>query len=281
MLTDREGVILYANPILCCLTGYTAEELQGKTPRHFKSHKTPLLVHQDLWQTITSGKAWHGEICNRRKNGQEYWESISISPIKDESGVITHFFAVWQDITVRRREDEEFHKEKEFLEKQSRTDDLTGLYNRRHIFIELEREVERASRYQRPLSGMMIDIDDFKKINDTYGHLTGDRLVRTFARLLESSVRAIDILGRYGGDEFLLILPETPLETARKVAERIRLNVIRYHRDVMGELGSLSVSIGLVEFDERCRSDRNLFLERIDAVLLSAKRAGKNQVVIG
>ena len=140
---------------------------------------------------------------------------------------------------------------------------------------------ERAIRYERPLSGMMIDIDDFKKINDTHGHLTGDRVIRTFSKILEDSIRAIDILGRYGGDEFLLILPETVIDDARVVAERIRRNLINYQQNVMGEFGTLTASIGLVAFDDTCRANKTIFLDKIDSILLAAKRAGKSKIVVG
>ncbi len=128
---------------------------------------------------------------------------------------------------------------------------------------------------------MMIDIDDFKKINDKYGHPVGDRVIRSFSRVLEDSVRTIDILGRYGGDEFLLILPETLIDDARVVAERIRKSLFDYQQNVMGEFGILTASIGLVAFDDTSRADKTIFLEKIDNVLLAAKRLGKNQVVVG
>ncbi len=281
MITDREGLIEYVNPTFTKLTGFSLEEVKGKTPRILKSSKTPLSVHEDLWRTILSGRIWHGEVCNQRKSGKEFWESIYINCIKDSQGVITHFVAVWQDVTVRKKHDEHEQHLKEGFEKQSRTDDLTGIYNRRHIFVELERESERAIRYKRSLSGMMIDVDDFKKINDQYGHLTGDRVLRTFARILEDSIRTIDILGRYGGDEFLVILPETEIEEARIVAERIQKNLHGYQNNILGEFGILSASIGLVAFDESCRNNKTIFLEKIDKVLLAAKHAGKNTVVIG
>ncbi len=281
MITDREGLIEYVNPIFTELTGFSLEEVKGQTPRVLKSSKTPLSVHEDLWRTILSGHIWHGEVCNRKKSGEEFWESIYINCIKDSQGTITHFVAVWQDVTVHKKHDEEERFEKKGLEKQSRTDDLTGIYNRRHIFVELERESERALRYKRSLSGMMIDVDDFKKINDHYGHLTGDSVLQTFARILEDSIRTIDILGRYGGDEFLVILPETKIEEARIVAERVQKNLREYQENILGEFGILTASIGLVAFDESCRSDKTIFLEKIDKVLLAAKRAGKNTVVIG
>jgi diguanylate cyclase (GGDEF)-like protein/PAS domain S-box-containing protein len=281
LISDRKGMIEYVNPMFTQLTGYSIEDLRGKTPRVLKSSRTTLSVYEDLWRTILSGRTWHGEICNRRKNGEEFWESISINSIRDSQGVITHFVAVWQDVTARRKHDEDELCQKQHFEKQSRTDELTGLYNRRHIFVALEREFERARRYERPLSGMMIDIDDFKKINDQYGHLTGDPVLRTFARVLKKSIRTVDILGRYGGDEFLLILPETQIEKARIVAERIRKNLRDYQENVMNEFGVLTASIGLVSFEGRSRDDKALFLEKIDKVLLLAKRAGKNTVVIG
>ena len=128
---------------------------------------------------------------------------------------------------------------------------------------------------------MMIDIDDFKKINDTHGHLTGDRVIRTFSKILEDSIRTIDILGRYGGDEFLLILPETIIDEARVVAERIQKNLADYQQNVMGEFGILTASIGLVAFDDTCRTDKTIFLGKIDNILLAAKRAGKNKIIIG
>lgn len=281
MITDRQGFIIYVNPRFTQLTGYDIDSLRGKTPRVFKSSRTASSVYDELWRAIHAGDVWHGELCNRRRNGEEFWESISIKGMKDAQGSITHFCAIWQDVTARKEKDETSERQKEAFEKQSRTDDLTGLYNRRHIFIELEREFERALRYERPLSGMMIDIDDFKKINDKYGHPVGDRVIRSFSRVLEDSVRTIDILGRYGGDEFLLILPETLIDDARVVAERIRKSLFDYQQNVMGEFGILTASIGLVAFDDTSRADKTIFLEKIDNVLLAAKRLGKNQVVVG
>lgn len=281
LITDHEGLIEYVNPMFTQLTGYPLCELKGKTPRILKSSQTPLAVHQQLWSTILAGRIWSGEVCNRKKTGQEFWESISIHSIKDANGAITHFVSVWQDITKRRKHDESEKAEKEVFEKQSRTDDLTGLYNRRHIFVELEREIQRAVRYKRDLAGMMIDLDHFKQINDQYGHVIGDRVLCSFARLLEKSIRTIDILGRYGGDEFLLILPETRFDAARAIAERIQKTLNDYQKNVLWEFENVTASIGLVVLDESCRGNKSLFFEKIDNVLLLAKRAGKNTIVIG
>jgi diguanylate cyclase (GGDEF)-like protein len=167
------------------------------------------------------------------------------------------------------------------LKHQAVTDDLTGLYNRRHILSELEKELERASRYKHPFSGMMIDIDHFKDINDRYGHLTGDRLLREVASVLAMSIRKIDIVGRYGGDEFLVLLPEAGTEAARTVAMRIQKALSQYAFRANGSLAALFVSIGLTTLDAAQETDATAFVEHADVLLLSAKRAGKNRVVSG
>src|SRR3989344_865754 len=123
---------------------------------------------------------------------------------------------------------DKLHEQTVVLRNQSRTDDLTGHYNHRHLMIEMEKEIERAHRYKHTLSGMMLDVDDFKKINDKHGHLAGDEVLRQIADVVDQSVRKIDILGRYGGDEFFVILPESDKQAAYVVAERIQKNVRDY-----------------------------------------------------
>lgn len=274
LITNAQADIEYVNPRFTELTGYTEMELIGKNPRVFASGKTPRQTYEELWKTILSGKVWQGEMCNQRKDGEIYWESIAISPIRDRKNRVTHFVGIWQDTTQRKLLEDE-------LQTQSRTDDLTGQYNRRHILVELEKEVERAIRYGRHLSGMMVDIDDFKLINDKYGHLMGDRVLKSVAAVLEHSIRRIDILGRYGGDEFLVILPESALEIARLVAQRIQKNLLEYYQNVVRDLAPLTVSIGLLSFKNVREIDKAIFIEKIDQALLAAKRSGKNTISVG
>ena len=167
------------------------------------------------------------------------------------------------------------------LERQSMTDDLTGLYNHRHILVEVDREVERANRYGRLISGMMIDVDDFKKVNDQYGHLAGDQVLRELSEVLQKNIRKVDILGRYGGDEFLVILPETTLEASRVVAERIQRNVARHSIRVNETFISLTVSVGLFSFTPSQKVDAFTFIDRADKVMLEAKKSGKNTICTG
>ncbi len=161
------------------------------------------------------------------------------------------------------------------------TDDLTGLYNHRHILVEIDREVERANRYGRTLSGMMIDIDDFKKVNDEYGHLAGDELLIQMADVLERNARKVDILGRYAGDEFFVILPETELEAGRIVADRIQRNVGATAFRYKGIPMAVTVSIGLFSFPAHQKFNIDTFINQAAQMLLGAKRAGKNQVFAG
>ncbi len=281
LITDLSGNVVYVNSRFSTFTGYALEEIAGQNPRILSSGETPPEVYRKLWETILSGQIWQGDLLNKRRNGRFFWESIAIAPIKDSEGKVSHYVGIWNDSTEHKQSEERTAKSLKEFERQSRTDDLTGQYNRRHIFVELEKEVERAKRYTRKLSGMMIDIDDFKLINDRHGHLIGDRVIKAFATVISKSIRKIDILGRYGGDEFLVLLPEATLDTATLVAKRIQKNLEEYHQNVLADIGNLTASIGLIAFDALQDPHRTAFIERIDHALLRSKRAGKNTVTIG
>ncbi len=281
LITDLSGNIVYVNGRFSALTGYSFKEIAGQNPRILSSGKTPPEVYRTFWKTVLSGGIWEGDLLNKRKNGQVFWESISIAPIKDGQGKISHYVGIWNDSTERKQNEERTARSLKAFEHQSRTDDLTGQYNRRHIFVEFEKEVERAKRYTRKLSGMMVDIDDFKLINDRYGHLIGDRVIKAFATVISKSIRKIDILGRYGGDEFLVLLPEATLDMANLVAKRIQKNLEEYQRNVLADLGKLTASIGLISFDAIQDPNQAAFIERIDCAMRKSKQAGKNTITIG
>ncbi len=179
---------------------------------------------------------------------------------------------------------DKFYKQKQtleevnvFLKEQSIIDELTGFYNRRHILQEIEKEIERARRYKHTLVGIMIDIDDFKKYNDKYGHLLGDYVLKESAKVFDHSIRTIDILGRYGGDEFLIVLPEATLETGHVVAERIKKTMAKHEFKVKNRAIKVTVSMGVHFFDDLTDTDKNLFIETIDKALFQAKTQGKNR----
>lgn len=166
------------------------------------------------------------------------------------------------------------------LEAQSMTDDVTGLYNHRHLREEIEKEIERSKRHNHSLSALMIDIDGFKEINELYGHLTGDYVLREVASVINQSIRKIDILGRYGGDEFVVILPEAKIGPAKIVAERILQNIRSHRFQTKRDYISLTVSIGVFSYEDLKNLDLNVFIEKIDEAMFRAKSSGKNKMFL-
>jgi diguanylate cyclase (GGDEF)-like protein len=159
------------------------------------------------------------------------------------------------------------------------TDPLTGLYNRRHFLEAAQIEFERALRYDRSLSLMMLDLDQFKEVNDTFGHLTGDQVLIQVATRGRDTLRNIDILGRFGGDEMVVLMPETELRTAYQVAERLRRNICDPPIRVADLSLNVSASIGIVAVDSDC-PDLKALLARADQALYTAKNSGRNRTSI-
>ncbi len=165
------------------------------------------------------------------------------------------------------------------LRKLATEDPLTGCFNRRHFFTLAEQEFERATRYKHPLSAIMCDIDHFKLVNDTYGHLTGDEVLTTVAKRIHAELRKTDIFARYGGEEFVVLLPETKLMHAQQLAERLRKKVAAPIK-VKGLEISLSISLGVAQINEHEYITIDTLLERADQALYAAKAAHRNRVVI-
>jgi diguanylate cyclase (GGDEF)-like protein len=160
------------------------------------------------------------------------------------------------------------------------TDPLTGQWNVRYLSMTLNQEVERASRFERPLAVLMLDLDHFKRVNDTYGHAKGDEVLRELARRVRSQIREVDTFARYGGEEFVLVLPETDLDGARRLAERI---VTAVRRTPFGADGDqpidVTVSMGAAVFPSH-GSTATYLLRAADQALYDAKRGGRDRVVV-
>jgi len=445
VVTDIEGGIKYVNPKFEELTGYSFAEVLGKKPSVLKSDVQSREYYAELWQTILSGQEWRGEFANKKKNGELYWESASISPVFDQAGEIVSFIAVKEDITERKlaeaalaeakaaleekvRELEQRHQEmtlfsqmqaalqncsleeetyqvlaqyagqlfpavggalyqmspagemnlivdwsnaeereladeikklrcedcarmelmpgekfrqcshalenhpkyqlicipmylqgmiwgqfqlvmlpgketsqieklassvvqqllltvenlrlRESLRSQAIHDPLTGLYNRRYLEAALESEVSRAGRKGVTVALMMLDIDHFKKFNDSWGHEAGDIVLRQLGIFLQTNVRNEDIACRYGGEEFLIILPEIGQEKVAQRAEELRTGV---HELCAGTeypwQGRLSISLGVAIFPYDGQSAQAV-LQAADQALYQAKRAGRDRVVM-
>ena len=177
------------------------------------------------------------------------------------------------------RQKQVFEKSNIHLREQSINDELTGQYNRRHILLELEKELERARRYKHTLAGIMIDVDDFKKFNDKHGHLMGDYILKEATNVFDHCIRTIDVLGRYGGDEFMILLPEATADTATIVAERIKKALHEHPFAFKKKAFKVTCSIGVHYFPDLATTDKADFIDKIDQALYKAKGAGKDRVV--
>ncbi|MDO8141075.1 MAG: diguanylate cyclase [Candidatus Brocadiales bacterium] len=477
MITDTKGNIEYVNPRFIKLTGYFANEIIGKNPRILKSGKTPPEVYKRLWETITSGSDWQGEFCNKKKNGEIYWEYASISPIRNSEGIITNYLAVKEDFTEHMQTEEtlkklnetlgqrvkertekleernvELHREiierkqteeernkniadlkhliefsdfmsielqedmimkrvlhvlKEYFnpdiiavlklnnenrmidvpfvdppvavdkliknevildpslcrvirtgqkvivmdvgkepgcecilydtkeyghaclplnvggnvtgvvvmikkdtgrwnddtyrlltayvgivssaiyrvrlievnKQASITDALTGIHNRRFFDEMVRKQIALAKRDNEPLSLLIADLDHFKKVNDTYGHITGDIVLQQIATIMKTSIRSSDILARYGGEEFVITMPSTGLTGALEKADKIRHHIesLDFNNVAGGQSLKMTLSMGVASLPEHGIEFVTL-LNAADSALYKAKKGGRNRV---
>ena len=283
VITDTRGVIESVNPAVARMTGYSSEELIGRHTRLLKSGMHDDGFYKRLWNTILDGRTWFGEITNRRKDGTIYYEEQHITPVLDDDGTIAHFIAVKQDVTARRtaemklqeanlelaRRLSEVESLQEQLRDQAIRDPLTGVFNRRYLDETLKREVIRAARDDMDLSVILMDVDDFKRINDTAGHAAGDALLQDLVRVLAASARGGDFVCRLGGDEFVLVMLGAGLAVARQRADDLRKNFAESR-------WKCSLSLGVTELEPGDSVDT--LLGRADEALYRAKNEGRNRV---
>jgi two-component system cell cycle response regulator len=168
----------------------------------------------------------------------------------------------------------------ERLEQLAITDSLTGLYNRRYFHDRFEHEFNRASRYRLPFSCVLFDIDDFKQVNDTYGHLVGDNVLKEVAQCMVASTRRVDILARYGGEEFVILLPQTDLHGAAIEAERVRAIMVQHSFSDVSKERPVTISVGVAGLDSDTMKTSSDLLRAADTALYEAKNRGKNRVVV-
>jgi diguanylate cyclase (GGDEF)-like protein/PAS domain S-box-containing protein len=273
VITDPNGIIEYVSPIVEKITGYRPEEVIGKTPSLFKSGRTDRKLYRELWSAIKEKRAWQGELENRRKNGEYYWESISIAPVLNQQGELVAFVGISMDISERKQMEQQ-------LKELASTDPLTGIFNRRHFMEEVDSQLAYSKRYGTPLSFMIIDIDHFKQLNDQGGHALGDEAILRFTRVAQETIRVVDIFGRLGGDEFAIALPDTGDAEALVLAQRLKDKVSRLmiRNDVHSS--QMTISIGLATFRNRVHDGESVhtLLRRADKALYEAKRRGRNLI---
>lgn len=259
------------NRALCEIVGYSPHELLGRTPEDI-TYPDDLKKDADLVKRMLTGEIQHYEIEKRylRKDGATIWVQITGSMLLDKHGAPRQIIKQVQDISARKAWEQH-------LEKQARTDFLTGVDNRRHFLNVAEQEMARAQRYRTPLSVALLDLDYFKQINDTFGHEVGDRVLKELARICHNTLRELDSVGRMGGEEFAVLFPQTDGEQAFEIAERLRKAIAA--SEIALEQGPpvhFKTSIGVAALLD---TDDNIdaLLSRADRALYEAKRSGRNR----
>jgi diguanylate cyclase (GGDEF)-like protein/PAS domain S-box-containing protein len=266
MITGRDGTIQGVNSAFTAVTGYPGDEAVGANPRRLlRSDHHDDAFFAEIWGQIHREGHWSGEIWNRRRDGEVFPVHETITAVSGPSGEVSHYVAVLQDITERKRLEQE-------LEELATHDRLTGALNRGRIGELLDHEIERSARYGTALAVILLDIDHFKHLNDTFGHPAGDAVLRELAQRLEGQMRSSDRLGRWGGEEFLVLLPETDEAGACQVAERLRRAVAERTFDMAGPV---TVSLGVAE--RLPREDNTQLVERVDRALYHAKALGRDR----
>jgi diguanylate cyclase (GGDEF)-like protein/PAS domain S-box-containing protein len=268
VITDPNGIIEYTNGGFERSSGYTSDEVVGKHTRLLRSEHTAPEHYKQLWDTISSGEPWQGEFQNRRKDGSLFWEYAHISPIFDDRGHIRHYLAVKEDITIRK-----VHEEK--ILHQAHYDSLTGLPNRFLALDRLSQILRNAQREDHQAAVLFLDLDDFKKVNDTLGHEVGDQVIEEAARRVRWSVREEDTVGRLGGDEFIVLLASIPDKAAAAVVGEKILAAFRAvfrlgEREIL-----LTTSIGISVYPDD-GDDPKLLLRNADTAMYHSKAVGRN-----
>lgn len=271
MITDCQGRIEYVNPALEQSTGYAASELIGANPRIFQSGQTPVAMYQEIWKTLMAGQVWEGELLNRRKNGDLCTESLCISPLRAQSGRITHFFTILQDLSACRNTARR-------LESLSTFDQLTGLPNRGYLQACLAESIQDAATLGHELTIIHLDLDRFKALNDSLGYAVADQVLVGIADRLRGVVRRDDVLARLTGDEFVLLLRNTILEShLTEALKRIQATIAEPLMIASGQEVSLTVSVGVAVYP-RDGLDSNTLLRAANLAMVAAKKKGGDNV---
>jgi diguanylate cyclase (GGDEF)-like protein/PAS domain S-box-containing protein len=267
-ITDKNGDIVAVNPAFSTITGYDESEVIGKNPRVLKSDRHEVPFYQDMWQKLLADGAWHGEIWNRRKNGESYPEILSISSVKDAAGSVVNHVAVFHDISDMKLKDEQ-------IEHQAYHDALTGLPNRVLAQDRLSVAIAHAKREGARVVILSLDVDNFKKINDSLGHSLGDELIQKVAARLKDHCLEADTVARLGGDEFLILLEHVEDEReAVDLAERV-LRAFDAPFYVGERELQVTASIGVTMYPDDGK-EAGILMGNADMAMYQSKARGKN-----
>ena len=277
---DEAGRIIFCNPATKKIFGYEDEIIGSNITtlmpeRYRNAHKNGMkrYLNTDIPKIIGSTV----EVVGVKKDGIEFPIELSLSAWRTDARC--YFTGIIRDITERKQMEHILIEDNKKLEELSIRDSLTNVYNRRYAYQVLESEFNRAKRYKTPLSCLLIDIDHFKKTNDQYGHIFGDKALVNFASLLQKMKRTTDIVSRFGGEEFLVILPDIDMKGAADFAERLRetISKLKIEDKEKNICAVLTISIGACSFTENTANITEL-LHQADIALYEAKRLGRDSV---
>ena len=268
MICNAQGLIEFVNPAFSQLTGYTFEEVFGKNPKILKSGRHDGAFYTRMWDTLEREGVWQGEVWNKRKSGDIFPEWLTINVIRDDRGAISQYAAVFSDITERKKAEERIKNLAYF-------DVLTGLPNRRLFTDRLQVAIANAHRHGQRLAIMFLDLDLFKRINDTLGHGVGDMVLVESAKRLGLCVRDGDTVARLGGDEFVVLLPELDhIEDVAKLAERV-INQVKAPFVIDEHELYVTTSIGIAVYPDDGLTVEQL-IKNADTAMYRAKDLGRN-----
>ncbi len=273
VITDDKCNIIRVNAAFTAITGYTPDEVIGKNPSILKSGRQDAQFYASMWQSINNNDVWEGEIWNRRKNGEIYPQHLTITAVKAPNGKVTNYVSTFADITLSKASEE-------IIQNLAFYDPLTSLPNRRLIMDRLNNALVSCVCTGKNGAVLIIDLDNFKNLNDTHGHAQGDLLLQQVAQRLTSCVREGDTVARLGGDEFVVILEdlnEDPSQAAIE-AEEIGHNVLaklNHTYQLDGHVYQNTPSIGITLFYKPMQCINDL-LKEADIAMYQAKKAGRN-----
>jgi len=270
MITDSRARIQSVNRAFTHITGYSLEEIRGRTPALLRSGRHDDAYFDEIRASLANSGYWQGELWNRRKNGETYPQLTTINIVREDAGTALHYVTVFTDVSAIKAS-------QEHLEFVAQHDPLTGLPNRVMLFSRLEHAMSVARRERKGIALLLIDLDRFKDINDSYGHLAGDQLLQQVAETLQGRLRGADTLARLGGDEFAILIEEISRpDDAGRVAEDILAVLEEPWRLINGKDVHVSASIGIALHPGPSSTPEEL-LQQADAAMYRAKKEGRSR----
>jgi len=269
MVLNEHNQIIAINPAFTKITGYCFDEVDGKNPSILKSERQDANFYKEMWQSIDKTGHWEGEIWNKHKDGEDYAEWLIINTIFTEEGKLAQRVALFSDITEKK-------KAHELIWNQANFDPLTRLPNRNMFMDRLDLDIKVASRSEKPLAIIFLDLDRFKEVNDSLGHDKGDILLCEAAERLTACVRKSDTVTRLGGDEFIIILPELDdVHIIDRVAQTIIQNLSEPF-NLNGEQAYISASLGIALYPDDANDSKGL-IKHADQAMYLSKEMGRSR----